>query len=497
MSPAPVDRLRALADPVMTAIARVRPVYSRLFAEGDASLGHFLAEFSSAYLPPLQDRSDYIAEVEAHARASQGEALAARVRARLTRSPLVYTANHLCVECMPLTVQSMIIAALGEDPAEALPVEASALIPADNASYPVGLMLARRHEGKPLRVPILDLSNKQRRQMTLLLDPFGEADLAKAEARVRSLVAAGYLGEREAHALEATLSGILRAPEVVGRPTFREQVTSATPRLWERWFTPEARRRVPPLAYATFESIRTPLLIRDLEDPGSPIHRLFFDAALRGAVLEALDGVPCCWSEAGRGGGSALLWEVTDQRRTSPLVAEGGHLLASDGRRIALEPAPILEGLRGGNLVPTSFLSLATGLVRGLVQVGGFNQVDYLAAMQLGLSRAMASTGYGEWAARLAPPLPALLTAGLAGLLATYADGPAQSAGGMEVLAHGGLSPGDLDQLTSLSLREAMGLELPGIARMVLGEQGLREARLPDGADWVRLCSQRMPALAC
>ncbi|HJV22255.1 MAG TPA: hypothetical protein VJ570_06150 [Holophagaceae bacterium] len=480
----------------MTAIARVRPVYSRLFAEGDASLGHFLARFSAATLPPLQDRWDYIAEVEAHAKLSQGEDLAARVRARLTRSPLVYTANHLCVECMPLTVQSMIVAALGEDPAEALPVEASALIPADNASYPVGLMLARRHQGKPLRVPILDLSNKQKRQMTLGLDPYGEADLAQAEVRVRSLLKAGHLGEREAQALHATLDGILRAPDVVGRPTFREQVTSATPRLWERWFTPEARRRVPPLAYATFESIRTPLLIRDLEDPGAPLHRLFFDPALRGAVLEALEGVPCCWTGAGRAGGSALLWEVTDQRRTSPLIAEGGNLLTADGRRIPLEPAAILEGLRGGTLVPTSFLSLAVGLVRGLVQVGGFNQVDYLAAMQLGLSRAMASTGYGAWAARLAQPLPALLTAGLAGLLATYAEDPAQSAGGMEILAHGGLGPHDLDRLSTLSLREAMGLELPGIARMVLGEQGLREAGLPDGVEWTRLCSERMPSLA-
>ncbi len=497
MSGARMDRFRALADPVMNAIARKRPVYSRLFAEGDAALGHFLAGFHSATLPPLQGRGDYIAEMEAHARAAQGEALAARVRARLERSPLVYTANHLCLECMPLTVQSMIIAALGEDPAGALPVEASALIPADNASYPVGLMLARRRQGKPLRLPILDLSNRQRRQMTLLLDPFMEEDLARAEARVQSLLEAGHLGEGEGRALSTTLAEILRAPEVLGHRAFRDQATRATARLWERWFTPEARKAVPPLSYATFESIRTPLLIRDLESPGSPIHRMCFDAGLRGAVLEALDGVPCCWSEAGRAGGSALLWEVTPQRRASPLVAEDGHLRASDGRRIPLEPSAILDGLREGTLVPTSFLSLAIGLVRGLVQVGGFNQVDYLAAMQRGLGRSMASTGHGEWAARLAEPLPPMLTAGLAGLLATYAEGAAQSAGGMEILAHGGLGPAHLDQLKSLNLREAMGLELPGIARMVLGEQGIREAGLPDGADWIRLCSQRMPALAC
>jgi len=469
MNPSTSNRPITNADSLMAAIASSRPIYSKLFMEGDRSIGSFVQSFSTVTLPAIQDRKDYIDEVAAQVKISQGAFLAERIRVRLKQNPVVFTANHLCLETMPLTVQSMVLGALGEDPGGALPVEASALIPADNVSYPVGLTLARRCDGKPFRIPILELSNKQRRQMTLLLAPFNQLDLSKALAKVKEHSEAGRIGVKERSTLEHILSEVLNTPTILQCPTFKAQAMAATPRLFDAWFSPEARKQVPSLAYSTFESIRTPLLIKDLLDPGTPVFQLFFDPVLREKTLLEMDGVPCCWVKGGRTGGSALLWEITPNQRTSPLWLEGDALVSGEGRRFPLEPSALVEALTRGELVPTSFLSLTLGLVRGLVQIGGFNQIDYLAAMQEGLSRAFQFAGYSEWAAKLANPIPPMLTAGISGILAAYPEGEWCSAGGVELMAHGGLSPSDLERIKGLSIREGMGLELPNIARMVLG----------------------------
>jgi hypothetical protein len=454
--------------PLLAAIARARPAYAGLFAEG-RSLGAFVQGFARAELPAIQGRADYIAQVELQVRLAQGAQPAARVRARLERSPLVFTANHLCLESMPLTVQSMLVAALGEDPGGALPVEASGLIPADNQSFPVGLLLARRHQGKPLRVPLLDLSKRQRRQMTLGLPPYGADALVQAGRRVRELAAAGLIGAGERGALDGALEAVFGCPEVLGALDFRTQAMAATPKLWAAWFAPEARAAVPPLAYVASESVRTPLLIADLRNPDTPVSRLLFDPRLRDQALRRLDGVPCCWTGFGRDGGSAFLWEITPERKTSPLVADGHHLVTAAGRRIPLEPSALVDGLEAGSLVATTCLGLTLGLVRGLVQVGGFNQVDYLGSIQRGLAAALAAAGYGPWAERLGTPLPAMLTAGFAPVAAGYADGTVTSAGGFELMAHGGLDLAELARMRAMTLRDALALELPGIARMVLG----------------------------
>jgi len=455
--------------PLMAAIARARPAYAGLFAAGGRTLGAFIQDFARAELPAIQGREDYIAQAELQVRLAQGAPMAARVRARLERSPLVFTANHLCMESMPLTVQSMLVASLGEDPGGALPVEASGLVPADNQSFPAGLLLARRHQGKPLRVPLLDLSKRQRRQMTLGLPPYGAEALAQAGHRVRDLAEAGLIGAGERGALDWALEAVFGCPDVLDCQDFRTQAMTATPKLWAAWFAPEARAAVPPLAYLASESVRTPLLIDDLRNPDTPVNRLLFDPVLRDQVLRRLDGVPCCWSGFGRDSGSAFLWEITPERRTSPLWVDGDDLVTAAGRRIPLEPSALVDGLEAGTLVATTCLGLTLGLVRGLVQVGGFNQVDYLGAIQRGLAAALAVAGYGPWAERLGTPLPAMLTAGFAPVAVAFADDAATSAGGFELLAHGGLDLAELERIRALTLGEALAMELPGIARMVLG----------------------------
>jgi hypothetical protein len=305
--------------------------------------------------------------------------------------------------------------------------------------------------------------------MTLGLPPFGPDALAQAGRRVRELAEAGRIGAGEREALDWALESVFGCPEVLGCRDFATQAMTATPKLWAAWFAPEARAAVPPLAYLASESVRTPLLIDDLRNPDTPVSRLLFDPVLREQALQRLDGVPCCWTGFGKDGGSAFLWEVTPERRTSPLGVAGHDLVTATGRRIPLEPSALVDGLEAGTLVATTCLGLTLGLVRGLVQVGGFNQVDYLGAIQHGLAAALAAAGYGPWAERLGTPLPAMLTAGFAPVAAAYADGLVTSSGGFELMAHGGLDLAELERIRALTLQEALALELPGIARMVLG----------------------------
>lgn len=469
--------MNPLTASCLQALGAARPRYARLFERADLSLRAFVEGFHRESPPALQPPSDYLDGWASRLHRLGQDTLVAPLRARLERSPVVFTANHLCLESMPLTAQSMMVAALGEAEASVLPVEATGLIPADNASFPLGLLLARRREGKLGKVPVLHLPARLRGRLALGLPAFSLENLVRAEAAVPSL----GLSEPESEALRTIFQDVLAAPDILGQPAFRDQVSLATPRLWARWFAADVD--APPLAYAPLEALRTGLLMSDLSTPGRPLHEVFFDAALREEVLVRLEGVACCWTARGAEKGSALLWEVRSDGRSSPLRAEGGGLLTREGRRIPFEPDPILEGLATGALVPGIFASFATGLVRGLIQVGGFNQADYLADMQAGLAGAFAATGRAAWAEALETPMPPMLTAGLSGIVVDYPDGACEPAGGIECIACGGLTRAQVEALGRLPLEKALASELPGVARMVLGEAAFQAAGLvPDGA---------------
>lgn len=483
------SRLHELIDPMMEAIARIRPVFSRLFAGGDQDIGTFTKSFFSATLRPIQDRSDYIEMSSALVEAAQGRSTAERYEIRLRRSPVINTANHLCLECLPLTVQSMILAGLEEDPEGVLPVETCGSIPADNVCFPSGLLLARRSNGKMLRVPVLELSKRQRRQMTWLLAPFDKGGLERASLKVAGHFQEGTISVAERNALMCVLEELLAAPDVLERSTFREQVSVAVPRMWETWFTLEARKLMPALAYTPSESVRIPLLIKDVQTADTLVHRVLFDPILRREVMTRLDGISGCWTQAGRRSGSALFWEIGPDGKTAPMTFQGDSLENAEGKRVHLEPESLADGLRAGRLLPTNFLILAVAMARGLIQVGGFNQIDYLATMQQQLSRALAACGYSDWAACLSAALPLMLTAGLGGVAVAYGVGEVQSAGAIEMMAHGGLTPAELDRLKRLGLREAMALELPAIARSVLGESG---GTIPEIRDLVEVLEEKL-----
>jgi hypothetical protein len=492
-SPLP-SRLLDLADPFLRALADRRPTLAALFTSGQPSLLAFLRTFRDAALPAMQDRNDYIEAVATTLLASQGQDAARRARTRLQDSPVVYTANHLCLESMPLTVQSMVLAGLVEPADGILPVEACGLIPADNASYPSGLLLDRIVQGKLLRLPILDLSKRQRRQMTLGLEGFRAVDLARAARRVDEMTAEGTLSAAMRDALHRVLNEILGSPDVLGADRFLRQAERANPRLWQAWYAPEVRGDVRPLAYLTSETLRQPLLLADLQDRSSLIARVLFEPELRTDLLRRLNGVPCCWTDEGRSGGTAFFWAVTTEGRTVPLALQNDALIGDEGP-FPLEPDALLEAVETGRLVPSIFLNLTLGLARGLIQIGGFSQLDYLARMQQGIADALAHIGDTASALRLGPPLPPMFTAGLAGLAVKHLPEGIVSAGGLSLIAHGGLTRRDLDRLHRLTLADAMLLELPGLTRMVVGDEAFRALPLPSPEAWAALLESRLPLM--
>lgn len=435
--------------------------------DADRHLDSYVRDFFSVKPSALQDRSDFTEAMSARVAEAQGVAMGARVKARLERSPVINTANHLCLECLPLTVQSMIVAGLGEDPEGVLPVDACASIPADNLSYPAGLQLARPGAAGCVRLPILNLSKKGRRQVTWLLDPFQREDLDRAGSKVALLFHEGAISSIENSALIHVIFDVLAAPDILDRPSFQEQVSVATPRLWDAWFTPGARLAMPALAYTPGESIRIPLLVKDLQREDTLANRMVFDPTLRQEVMARLDGIPGCWTDGGQRGGSALFWQIGMEKRTLPLRLEGERLYTQDGGFFPLEPEALVDGLERGTLLPTTFLNLSIGMARGLVQVGGFNQVDYLATIRNALAGALETAGYLDWAAKLSGTALPMLTAGLAAIALDSGQGGIHTAGGMDLLARGGLTAAELLEIRNLSLWEAMALELPGIAKIL------------------------------
>ncbi len=480
-----------LARPFLEALAQHRPALAALLDSEAPALGPFVGSFHHAALPAIQDRGDYIEAVTSQVRTFQGEAAALRAQARLARSPVVFTANHLCLESMPLTVQSMLVASLGESEDGVLPVEASGLIPADNSSFPAGLLLDGPDPSHLQRLAILPLTKKQRHRLALGLEGFRSIDLESARTKVETLAQEGALFPGDREALHRLLGEVLAHEEVLRHASFADQTAAANLRLWEAWHGENAH--APLLAYLPCESLRLPLLLQDLRREDSLLGRVIFDSDLRDEVLRRLDGVPCCWSQAG--GGTTFFWKVTPEGRTSPLRAANDALLDGEGHALPFHAEALEEALRTGQLLPSIFTTLTVGLARGLVQVGGFSQLDYLSRIQRGLAEALAATSYATWSAHLSTGLPLMLTAGLAGLVLRRGPGDLRSVGGIALLAKDGLVETHRTQMRSLPLTEAMLPELPGLVRLVLGDEAYRRLSMPEPAAWAALLEARLPHL--
>lgn len=429
-----------------------------------------LSDGLAGYVPPptIQERNDLVALAAAKT-AALLDADAARVLgASLEESFSALTANHHAITTLPDFTQGTLVYALrllaagGETRGKALPVFAAGGIPMSDFTYPSGILLGRPKNQNSTAGARFKLFRPHARKTLVNRQPaFNAGDVAGACSRVET----GDWLWFEQTALAAILDGILAAPEVLERRFYAHQCTVINAKLWPRLFRPEVS--IPRLVMLDKLELERDLLIADVRNESSLAYAILFDPNLRAAIAQCLNGNRGCWTCADMEGqspparGSLFFWGIDRAGRMFPLHLDQEKSCLFSARhpsfRQELTPASIERALRENSILPGLYMGFtAMALARGLLCCGGVFQTGYLRRMRNGTAGSLAATGHKDMAARLEALPDAPLTSGFLPLGFDNGTNPAYAAGGIELLASGGLSAENLEALRSMTVSQAL-----------------------------------------
>jgi len=317
--------------------------------------------------------------------------------------------------------------------------------------------------------------------MVSVAGPITESMVSRALKMAEKLFCEGVILESERNVIVSLLGEEYSRTEVLSQPDYSDQVVILNRSVWRRIFAPAVRKGLPDMAYLEMERVVSALLEKDILNPESLMHNIFFDPVLRTEILDRLDGQRGCWdhqklvhlsrfngghhpgSEAFRGCGTEFFCFVDDKgRRVPSMLSRNGSRLTlrgiALGKDISLPftPDALCNGLRQRRLIPSLFVSFATlAFARGLKCIGGFVQVEYLPAMQRSLVQALECRGLHDWAQNVAQVPTANFVTGINVALSVYPDGAVKPAGAVELIAGGGLTEKDLEKIKEIPVYEA------------------------------------------
>lgn len=437
--------------------------------DGGRTLGS-LSDSLTGYSPPptIQKRDDLIALAEEKTGALLGAGTARVLRAALEESFTALTANHHAINTHPDFTQGTLIYALrlltgeSDNSARALPVFAAGGIPMSDFTYPPGILLGRPKKQDSTTGAHLRLFRPLARKTLVNWQPsFNAFDVADARARGQG---GGWLSF-EKDVLTFILDSILSAPEVLGQKLYSHQCTVINSRLWPCFFKREVS--VPRLVMLDKLELERDLLIADMANESSLAYAILFDQELRALITRNLNGDRGCWTCENPDGtslparGSVFFWGIDREGRMLPLYLDrqGKRLVCAQYPSFQLElaPGPVARALRENTILPGLYLGFtAMALARGLLCCGGVFQTGYLRRMRGGTADCLAATGYGGMAACLRKLPDAPLTSGFLPLGFRGGNSLPYAAGGIELIAAGGLSAEDLQRMRAMTVARVL-----------------------------------------
>jgi hypothetical protein len=402
--------------------------------------------------------------VEAMAESTLGRDLATSLTRRLQSCPSVLSANYHGVECFPEMVQALHFFALPDllsPPAPSvtvLPVVSCGSVSLQSPTYPRGLMLSRRKAGGHVRLPFFPSSCQD---LMACRAPALNPESIRAMRRQWSRSDHGLLNW-EQDAVNEIMDTHVARPEIMELRNFSQQVAPINASLCRCRYPDAPRVRV---IYLEMETLAASLISDDLDNGESVMHRILFDPAVRTRILERLAGVRGCWKTLavngpalGRTGnaGTVFFWLADERGRRCPvrLVAEGNDhpRLVYQGTSIALRPTDIQRALGAGQLIPSLFSAyVSLTLDHGLRCFGGIFLADYLPAMINGVRSACdeAQSPVPAWQGY--NPLAALPIS-----VQVMTEDGQFPAGGVELMASGGLGQDRLRAVAGLTLADVL-----------------------------------------
>jgi hypothetical protein len=475
----PVDELNLnfSAEYCLDKASEALPVLKSAIEEhGDDTLSEYLNHLMPSAGSSYQSMTDLLEVVNNYTKPLLGESIAKQVANDIEACPFVLTANHHGVAYFAQDLQGSIIFSLnkitGENSGTTVPVFSCGTVPLDNLTYPLGMLFYRVGNGEldavPRRLPVF--SNKNRRRLVSVVDPVDEDMIKRAQKRVDKLVRDQIICASLAEPAHKILQKEYCASSVMNMSTYSRQAVVLNNSIWNRLFK----------GLSPFPEI----VEKDLTNSESLVSCIMFDAKLRENVFEELDGSKACWQtkkllmrlhadpfdkteqRTSNGCGTMLFWGLDDWGRRVPLYLEATsrnceRLHGVDDRGKTLEwpysPESVKEGINQGKLLPSIFTSyLVVSLARGVVCAGGYFQCEYLPAMQQGIVNALKKTGGYDIVAKLVSNVPTnTYLSGMIAVMTRISGGYLIPAGPVEILAGGGFKKDDIEQLLSLTVRDA------------------------------------------
>lgn len=505
----------SFAEQALALVSARSPVVKRTLDRfGSVCLIDYLRQSLSICETPLQSRNDLLEVVYRYTAPLLGGTIAEKAAQELQSSPAVLTANHHGVDFLAQSVQGSLLFSLrevGGKPAATVPVFACGNVPLNNPTFPRGLLLYHADRGAPefrlpIRLPVF--LDRHKRQSVSVVEAYDAAMLVRTEQRLAAMMRTQQIPFNLAAAAEKILGEDYRSSLASGLKSYSQQAVVLNNLIWKRCFRePE---QVPEMVFLELEKIASLLLQVDLQDENSLMWQIMFNPMLRDEVLSQLDGAKACWdrgkltqlanpdpndkkSDPG-GCGTIFFWAIDNTGRRVPLTFTGspdrqGMLQGRDDRgelcAFSFNSQDITQSLQAGKLLPSLFTCYsAISLARGISCCGGYFQADYLSNIQNVLvgafSEIIGEAGLVEDVNRVPT---SIYLSGMQGVMRSLDSNFLLPAGPIEIIASGGLSPTQIEQMRLLTVRDA---HLGGLAETL--PDFLPRDNLPD--NWQLLMAE-------
>lgn len=484
-----VDYLDLCADQYLDITCQHSPVVRRVIEHyGDISLADFLKKLNSDAGASFQSRDDLIDIIYRYAAPLIGDSIALKAAKNFEANPVVLTANHQGVDYFAQSVQGSLLFALskknGNGSVSTAPVFSTGNISLNNVTYPRGLLLydADGIELKafPKKLPVF--SDSRKRTMVSASAPLTKEMVNRAKTRIDKMAGENTITSERANHLQTLFDEDYSSPDVMKLASYSQQSVVLNHRIWKKLFTDSVQ--IPEMVNLEFEEITRRLLVSDLLNSASLAWCVMFDPLLRERVIKALDDAKACWSfkllkkrfykkqlesgstESFNGCGTVFFWGIDATGRRIPLylVTKGQNKTVFQGIddrgafwEMPCSPESIIEGLNARRLLPSLFTCfLVLSFARGVTCAGGYFQAEYLPVMQAGIVDALHATGmYHDVAAYVEGVTTHTYLSGMQVVMARLKKDALIPAGPIEIIAGGGLTEDDIQQILRLTVREA------------------------------------------
>lgn len=197
------------------------------------------------------------------------------------------------------------------------------------------------------------------------------------------MVRSGDVRQQEAEKIHGIIDEIYAQPEILGMPTYSEQITKSNFHLWKKFF--EVSNVTPPnLIYLEVESLVNRLLIEYHIFSHTIITHFLFDPEYDPLIYQYFEGIMGAFSRKEKWG-TYLFWALPKGAKyRMQLWKEGNFLVTEDGSyKIELTPENIKKALDSKELLPSMMLCfIVLSFYYGLKCLGGFSQTNYLTLMK-------------------------------------------------------------------------------------------------------------------